>query len=1024
MRKVFLLGLFMLMIPLAIMAQNVRVTGKVIDASNSEPLIGVNVVQAGTTNGTITDLDGNYSIEVPSTSSLQFSYIGYVTQTIAVNGQTSIVCSLTSDDKELEQVVVVGYGTSKRSDVTGSIASVGEDMIKETPSQNFTQAIQGRVAGVEINRTSSRPGANQQIRIRGTRSLNASNDPLVVLDGIPFAGSISDIDPSTIKSMDILKDASSTAIYGSRGANGVIIITTLKGSKAAPLITYNGYVGATKIFSKFPMMNGSKYLAMKKAAEANGGQWAALGPMDEEGVDTDWQDEFFKTGVVTSHDLTIGAGSENGSYTFGTSYYNETGIVPNQGFKRISVRGTFDQNIKNILKIGITTQNAYSDVEGEDSNPIYNVLQQSPLVSPTDEKGEQRQIIEINGSDITRNPQLYDDAGDLHSDPRRTFASYNSAYAEVRFFEGFKYRMNVGLNYRQSNPNTFNSFQSPYSGYNETNSNGDRASETTKGWTIEHLLTFDRQFGKHNINAVAMYSRERTTYDRFSVSGSGISADALQYYNIGLSEVNISVNPDGQQYWQRGLISYMARVQYQFNNKYMFSATFRSDGASVLADGHKWHTYPAVSFGWNMANENFMKSVDWLNNLKLRVGYGETSNQSIDPYATLGSMKKQYYVYEGEKVIGYTPNAVPNESLGWEYSSTWNFGLDFGVFNNRLTGTFEYYVQKTNDILMQLSLPSSSGIEAAYWANIGKTENKGWELTLNGTIIDNKNGWTWDMGINIYSNKNKIVKLAGEQSRDVGNGWFEGEPIDAIYDYKKIGIYQIGQEEIAAAELQNGKPGDIRVAYNLEDGDPVEFDANGIPSRLINSNDRYVIGSPEGHFQGGFNTSVSYKGWDFGMTGSFKAGGTLICTLYQPASYLNMMIGRRGNIDVDFWTPENPTNDYPAIAGAGGDNPTYGSTLGYFDASYLKVRTITLGYTFPKEWVEKIKLNSARLYATITNPFVMFSPFKKESGLDPEPNSLVNENVSTGSGMPSRFLSIGYNTPSTRQFIFGVKLTF
>jgi len=1023
MRKIFILGLLLLLVPISLFAQNIRVSGKVVDASNNEALIGVNVVQAGTTNGTITDIDGNYSIEVPSDAQLQFSYIGYVSQTIDVAGNSTIPCFLTTDDKELEQVVVVGYGTSKRSDVTGSIASVGEDMIKETPSQNFTQAIQGRVAGVEINRTSSRPGANQQIRIRGTRSLNASNDPLIVLDGIPFAGSISDIDPSTIKSMDILKDASSTAIYGSRGANGVIIITTIKGSKNQPLVTYNGYVGATKIFSKFPMMNGEKYLAMKNAAGFQGGSWAPLGSMDDPNVDTDWQDEFFKTGVVTSHDLTIGAGSENGSYTFGTSYYNETGVVPNQGFKRISVRGSFDQNIKEFLKLGITTQNAYSDVEGEGSNPIYNVLQQSPLVSPYDENGNIREIIEINGSDIARNPLLYDEAGDLHSNPRRTFASYNSAYAEVRFFEGFKYRMNVGLNFRQSNLNNFNSYLSPYSGYNETNSNGERNSEITKGWTIEHLLTFDRQFGKHNINAVAMYSRERTTFDQMKVAGSGISADALQFYNLGLSEVSVTVNPDEQKYWQRGLISYMARVQYQFNNKYMLSATFRSDGASVLADGHKWHTYPAVSFGWNMANENFMKSIDWLDILKLRAGYGETSNQSIDPYATLGSVKKQYYVYEGEKVIGYTPNAVPNEELGWEYSSTWNFGLDFGLWNSRLTGTFEYYVQKTNDILMQMSLPSSSGIEAAYWANIGKTENKGWELTLNGTIINNKNGWNWDLGVNIYSNKNKIVELSGEQKRDVGNGWFVGEPIDAIYDYKKIGIYQLGQEEIAAAEVEGGKPGYIRVAYNLEDGDPVEFDANGIPNRVINGNDRFVIGTPEGHFQGGFNTTVSYKGWDLGMTGSFKAGGTLICTLYQPASYLNMMIGRRGNVDVDFWTPENPTNDYPSMC-AGGDNPTFGSTLGYFDASYLKVRTITLGYTFPKEWVEKIKLNSARMYATISNPFVLFSPFKKESGLDPEPNSMGRNDTSVETGLPSRFLSVGYNTPSTRQFIFGVKLTF
>lgn len=1013
-------------IPLWALAQTITVKGIVKDPTG-EPIIGASVIETGTTNGMITDLDGNFTMKVPSNAKLTVSFVGYQSQTIDVAGRTSIQVILKDDTQALDEVVVVGYGTARKSDVTGSIANVNSKTLKEIPSQNFTQALQGRVAGVEINRTSSRPGSEQQIRIRGTRSLNASNDPLIVLDGIPFPGNISDINPNDIKTIDILKDASSTAIYGSRGANGVILITTNKGTQGKATVTYNGYYGIVTLFSEYPMMDGPEFVKFREIAAANGSSWGAMGTMDDPSVNTNWQDLIFKTGMTTNHDLSVSAGTEKGSYNFGTTYYKETSVLPDQGFERISLRGSIDQEIGKYIKVGITTQNSYSKTEGEESAPVYNILQTNPTISPYNSDGSIREeVIELNSSDKLLNPLLYKSVGEKHADDRKTFATYNSAYAEVKFMDGLKYRLNLGLNYRQSNYGKFNAPGTPYMAYNADLAEATISNALTTNWTVENMLMYDKKFGKHSINAVAMYSAERTTYSYSTASATGITADAVQYHNLGLNSDKVTIDPNKQKYWQRGLLSYMARAAYSYDNRYMLSATFRSDGSSVLAKGKKWHTYPAVSAGWNLRNESFMSDIDWLSSLKLRVGYGQTSNQAIDPYATLGAMKAVYYTTGSAGITGYFPNSVTNENLGWEYSSTWNYGIDFGLFNGRLSGTFEYYSQRTKDILMQLSLPASSGIASAYWQNIGETSNKGWELSLKGIIFENKNGWSWDVGFNIYGNKNKIEALAGDSKRDTGNGWFVGKPIDAIYDYKKVGIFQKGEEAIAAASYAGGKPGDIKVAYNLVDGDPVTFDANGVPSREINASDRQVIGTAEGNFQGGFNTTVAYKNFDLSIVGAFKNGGTLISTLHSPQGYLNMMSGRRGNIKVDYWTEDNPTNAYPTPGGTtgGNDAPAYASTLAYFSASYLKIRTITLGYNFSEKLLNNVGISRARLYFTVQNPFVLFSPYNDETGLDPEPNSYVRENSATTGGLPERFLSIGTNTPSTRNFIFGLNLTF
>lgn len=1013
-KSIGLLLLFCL-IPLWSIAQNITVKGVVKD-NFGESVIGANVTEKGTTNGMITDLDGNFSLTVQKNATLVISYIGYVTQEIAVKGNTQFNIILKEDSKALEEVVVIGYGTARKSDVTGSIASVGGDKLREMPATNITYALQNRIAGVDMAQTSSQPGATMQIRIRGTRSLTASNDPLVVLDGIPFMGNLSDINPGDIKSMDILKDASSTAIYGSRGANGVILITTNKGAQGTPAkFTYSGYVGAKSVFSKYPMMNGKKFAEMRKYA----GKFENS-PDEADDVDTDWQDLMYRTGMVTSHDVSVGGGSNNGSYSFGAAYYKDQGVVPTQNYTRYSLRGSFDQGVGKYFRFGLTTNSNYNITKGSNIG-LYNVLANSPIANPYNEDGSLKRTVKLNSQDeyfvVTRD--VVESLEDTWLNEQKGFGTYNNLFAEVQcpWIKGLKYRVNLGLNYRSTKGGAFTD-EGVNSTTADTPSTASLTHSETTNWAIENMVTYDRTFGKHQLNVVGMYSAEETVYTKSNIAARDIPASYLQYYNLGRAEGTITVNPDNWNYQKSGLMSWMGRAMYTYDNRYMLMATVRADASSRLAKGHQWHTYPAVSAGWNIHRESFMDDLEWLDILKIRVGYGQTSNQAVNPYSTWGRLSTRPYNFGPTGyATGYYVSALPNYDLGWEYSSTWNFGLDFTLFGGRLSGTFEYYMMKTSDLLQSVNLPSTSGV-GSYVGNVGKTENKGVELTLNGTILDNYNGWTWDASINLSANRNKLTELASKKDRDEANNWFVGHPVDVIYDYEKIGLWQEGDPYLDILE-PGGNVGMIKVKYTDK------YNEDGTPVRAIGPDDRQVI-SMEPKFTGGFSTRVAYKGFDLNVITAFKCGGKLISTLHHSNGFLNMLTGRRGQVDVDYWTEENTNAKYPKPGGIqSGDNPKYGSTLGYFDASYWKVRNISLGYNFDgHKWLKGFGIQSLRAYVTIQNPFVICSPFHKETGLDPETNSYGNENVAVTSGIQSRFLTVGTNSPSTRNYLFGINLTF
>ena len=996
-------------------AQNINVSGTVTD-KNGETVIGAAVMVLNSSVGAVTGVDGTYSLQVSPSATLEVSCMGFTTQRIPVQGRTNIDIVLSDDAQALDAIVVIGYGSARKSDVTGSIASMGGDNLREVAAGDFTRSLNGRVAGVQMTQTSSRPGASMEIRIRGDRSLSASNDPLIVLDGVPFMGSLSDIATGDIKSMDILKDASSTAIYGSRGANGVILITTYKGvAGQAPKVSFNNYISFKKAI-KYPMMNGPEYVKMRKLA----GQYTNKIGYEDDATDTDWQDLFYRTGVVRNHELSVVGGTMKGSYRFGVSYYKDEAVVPSQYYDRISLSGSLDQNVTDWFKIGFSTNTNYNTSHGNQIG-LYGILQLTPIMSPTDASGENLFRAAMPNDNVwipTR--KNVESVADRWINESFGFGSYNNAYVELKapFLEGLSFKQTVGMNYRSNKSGWFTG-----KGVNNFNvaepNNGGISQNETKNWTAESLLTFDRTFAdKHHVNAVAMYSAEQTTYVQNGLSARNIPNEQFLYYNLGqVNSEDITVSPNSSNYWQAGLISYMGRLMYSYDDRYMLSAAVRSDASSRLAKGHQWHTYPAVSAGWNVHNEAFMAGTrGWLDELKVRVGYGETSNQAINPYQTLGSLGTRPYNFgETTYAMGYFVSTLPNTELGWEYSNTWNYGIDFAFLQGRLTGTVEYYSQKTHDILLNLNLPSTAGV-GSYTANIGSTQNRVVELSLNATIIDSGD-WGWDAGLNIYANRNKLVSLASGQTEDRGNRWFVGYPINCLYDYEYDGLWQKGEEALMEILQPGAAPGDIKVKYHGEYKD-------GKPVRAIDENDMVPINA-DPKFLGGFNTRLQYKNWDLTVLGTFQVGGILISTLHGSSGYLNMLTGRRGQLKVDYWTESNTGARYPRPGGLNSnDNPLYGSTLSYFDGSYLKIGTVTLGYNFEKIGaLRRFGFDKLRVYATAQNPFVLFSSFHRESGLDPEPNSRGTENQASA-GYLYRQKVIGTNTPNTRNYLIGINITF
>lgn len=1005
---------------------------------------GVNILLKNTSTGTTSDANGAYTLSVPDASDavLVFSFIGYNTQEVSLGGRSTLDVSMEPNVRALEEIVVVGYGVQKKSDVTGSLVSVNSEALREVPVANVQQALQGRAAGVEVQRIGTAPGATARIRVRGERSILGSNDPLIVLDGIPFEGSISDINPDEIATINVLKDASATAIYGSRGANGVVIITTKRGESGETRVTLNSYYGVTTVSKKYDLFNAEEYATMRDRA----GFTEGYQPEEIEGLalgrNTDWQDLMYESGFITNHNLGISGGGENGRYAVSGGYYKETTILPGQDYSRYSLKTTFDNDIGKRIKVGLNSLNSLSYANGsqfvnqQPNTPgafgggiMYPILSMSPLMPAYDDQGEIFRTPAGNQTDRTQqyNPLLLKHETDSWVDQIRRFRTFNSAYGEVEIIDGLKYRINLGFDFSQVNSAQFQGQDSYFRSQNQSNRARVR-NEEQLSWTVENVLMYEKTFADdHRLTFTGLYSAQKARTWSTMVSKDSITADFIQFYDLGSASptANHLLN-GGESTW--GLLSYMARVNYAFKDRYLATFTFRSDGSSRLAE--QWHNYPAVAVGWNIGEEAFMADQNFVSALKLRVGYGQTSNQAVNPYSTRGGVTGTNggvpirYNYGTTKVVGYLPARIPDKSLDWEYTNTWNVGLDFGLLEDRITGSVEWYNAQTNNLLFNQSLPISSGYQDAYETNVGKVENKGIEVAISANIITSTDGgFTWSADFNWFFNRNKLLALGAGEERDIANGLHVGHPLTAIYNYKKLGVWQEDEADLAAEYGQI--PGQLKIA-DLSGPE-------GVPDGVFTEeHDRTIIGDQQADWQGGITNRFTYKGFDFSFVTYARFGGLLMSYLHAPnGAYLTNNNGLRNGLDVEYWTPENRSNWFPAPNSAlpGGAANSW-STLAYYDASFIRIRSINLGYTVPGSIASRIGAQSLRAYFTVQNPFLLYAPYvTKWNGVDPEPTGQGSAGiVSTGAGFRTggvnQNLVISASTPPVRSFIFGINVTF
>ena len=1020
-------------------AQQVSVSGKVLTTTGTA-VNGASVSVRGTKNGTTTDAAGNFSLTVAKGATLVFSGVGYASKSVTVSSETVINVLLEAADKSLDEVVVVGYGTQRKKDVTGSVVSIGEKALREVPSANLQGALQGRAAGLEVQRTGTRPGAGAVIRIRGERTINGSNDPLIVLDGIPFeGGNLNDINPDEVASIDVLKDASATAIYGSRGSNGVILVTTKKGKPGEAKLSYNGYVGSVAVRNRYNVFNAQEYIALRDITNVNPYMPEELNARAK-GLSTDWQDLMYKNGFVTDQNLSVSGGSAGGStYSLGGGYYKETTVLPGQDFGRYSLRATIDTRVGKRLKIGLNTLNTLSTTNGSQfNNAMFPIITLSPLMQPYDSAGNL--VLSPTGNTTDRvsqyNPLLLKQNKDEFQwvDKIRRIRSFNSLYGEYQILPGLKYRLNVGLDFRQQENDQFQKSDKVLSPSYFRAKKGNTASVNNAegyGYTLENILTYDKTIGKHRFTVTGLYSYQEDHSHNTFVSKDSIDEDFIRFYNLGQANASNLVKPtvSGSEV-SYALESYMIRLNYAFNDRFLATLTERLDGSSRLAPGNKYHDYPAASFGWNIGNEKFMEQFKFLDNLKIRAGIGQTSNQSVSPYASLGLVSP--YNYNGYSspsapggtirynygpstiVTGYNLVTLPNPNLDWEYTKTINVGLDFSLFKNRISGAIEWYKSNTNKILYGLSLPPTSGVNGSFTTNIGEMENKGIEFTLNTLNVKLNNGFTWTTDLNLFGNRNKLLKLDNGFKNNIGSQLFIGEPLTAIYDYNKLGVWQLS--EAAEAARYGNQPGDIKLQDLNSDG---KIDPN---------NDRKILGSGQAKVQGGLTNRFTYKNLDFSFVMYGRFGGTLVSQLHQPfAAYTNVSDGLRNTIKVNYWTPTNPSNDFPAANFTSRARPitTDWSTLGYYDASFIKIRSINLGYTFSTGLISRLKVQSFRAYAAVQNPFVLYSPYMRDAGgVDPEATGTGNQGVQNPGNLSSRALTIGLNTPQTVTVNVGFNVIF
>jgi TonB-linked SusC/RagA family outer membrane protein len=943
--------------------QQKSVSGKVTDSTGAS-LPGVSVVVKGTTNGTITDTNGNFSLpNVPENVILQFSFVGMKAQEIAVAGKTTINIKMEEDAIGLEEVVAVGYGTVKKRDLTGSVGSIDADVIAATTMTDAAGAIQGRVAGVNIEKNVGRPGSGFQITVRGISSINNSNSPLYVIDGIPTGGGLNDINPEDIEKIDILKDASATAIYGSRGANGVVIITTKKGKEGKFTIQYDGNFGMRTSSNLPDMMNGEEYVQWRTDLYTNLGKSTARTNADfftpeewgviDQGKYTDWMDLMLVNGIQSANTVTASGGDEKGTFALSIGHLLEEGTVEGQDYNRYNLRLNVNRKFLEKWEAGGNLYFTHSLQNIGSYESIRSTYRIPPVAIPYNEDGTLR--FSAYRNDAVKNP-LFENMDDGENRQNRHYRVFGNVYLQVKPLKGLTLKSQLSPQVVYDRNGEYYGLYSKNGGggTNILNTSANYATSDYFGYVLDNQLNYKKEIGLHNFDfnfvQSIQYEQWESSYQAaksFPYNSKWYNLDAVTSANIVASQTD---------YKQRSLASFLGRLQYAHNEKYLFTVSGRYDGSSRLALGNKWAFFPSAAFAWRMSDENFLKNYKNLSNLKFRMSYGVTGNDAVAIYGTQSNITQKYYDFNGAASTSYYKDGLANYDLTWEKTFETNIGLDYGFFDNRVNGAIDVYRRDAKDLIMRRQLPETTGW-TSIWDNIGWVRNTGIELSLNTVNIKTKD-FAWNTTIVFDTNKNEIVELYGAKKDDIGNKWFIGQPIQSNYDYEFDGIWQTAEKDLAAKYGQT--PGQVKVK-----------DLNG--DFIIDAKDKKIIGQRTPKWSGSITNTWTYKNWDLSAFVYTRQGEQLF------SSFVSTFMALEGNfksLNVDYWTADNPTNKYPQP----GNKGKYFSAYQYREMSFVRVGNISLGYNVPKSALSRLNLSKLRIYCTATNPFT----FTKYEGFDPE----------------------------------------
>ncbi|HWB90698.1 MAG TPA: TonB-dependent receptor [Puia sp.] len=1001
--KVLALLSLCLVFSYALMAQQTAVHGRVTSKDRDSVLSNVTVQVRGANRAVQTDDNGAFTIEVDPKATLVFSRIGFETQTVPLNGRHSLNVVLVASNQQMTDVVVVGYGTQKRIDVTGAVSSVPKSRLSELPVTNLFQAVEGSVPGVSVSNTSSVPGATPGVLVRGQNSIAANTGPYIVVDGFPLTGtngSINDINPNDIASVEILKDASATAIYGTNGSNGVILITTKRGISGKPAIRLSTYTGLDKVAHFLEPRDGPSYVQKYKDFMTETKQ-VQTGPVPNAselpnynaGKTTDWMKQVTQQGVTTDNNLSLSGGSKDVRYFISGEYMKQKGAVKGYQYHRAGVRANLDINVTDFLTVGTSAYYSYNNYDGGQANLLFATAM-SPYGVEYNADGTYN-IYPMYPELLYTNPLL----GLYTTNVNHTSTFDGNGYAEIKFsgiLKGLKYRFNGGSSFVPAAIQT-------YTGRDANNLLGQATTynSETNHYLLENILTYTRDFGAHHIDFTGLYSAEQRKYFVDAFTATGFVNDLLTYNNIGAAATltpssvyqsndvtpppgNTNVGNKGSYQSKYNKVSQMARINYSYNDRYLLTLTARRDGSSVFgANTTKYGLFPSAAIGWNISQETFMKSVNFVTNLKLRGSYGKTGNQAIDPYGTITTDNSVQNTMNGLTTIGVIGGNLGNADLHWESTTQANIGLDFGIVQNRIVGNIDVYHSNTSGLILKRQIPGITGYTNIL-DNIGKTTNQGIEVTLTTRNIEMKD-FKWETMINYSANKNKIVDLYGDRKSDTGNVWFVGHPIGVIYDYVRQGVWQQGEDP--SKQDPTALPGDLKFADINHDG-------------KVTAADKTILGQTAPKWTAGMTNTFAYKNFHLSVfiqtvQGIIKNDGDL--------NYVDETGRRNTPAAVGYWTPDNKSTYWPALS--------YFNTRGYGyarNASYTRLKDVTISYTFPEKALEKAHLGGLTIYATGSNLYT----WTKWIGWDPE-NNYATRGSSTWAS----------NYPEVRSIIFGLNLS-